>query len=70
MVFTVLISAILIFIAIALNQVMNTNFEFIKEHFSRPFFNRNALLTNSADDVLKEFCPTFIEDLDGEYALI
>ena len=70
MVFTVLISAILIFIAVALNQVMNISFEHIKVHFPKPFFNRNALLTNSDNHILDEFCPTFIENLKAEYALI
>ena len=70
MVFTVIISGILIFIAIALNQVMNSSFEFIKLHFPVHFFGRNSVLTSSQDEVLKEFCPTFIEDLKAEYSLI
>ena len=70
MVFTVIISAILIFIAIALNQVMNSSFEFIKVHFPVHFFGRNSILTNSNDQVLKDFCPVFIEDLKSEYSLI
>jgi hypothetical protein len=70
MVFTVLISGILIFIAIALNQVMNTSFEFIKEHFPVHFFGRSYILLKSENSVLTEFCPTFIEDLKAEYSLI
>ena len=70
MVFTVIISAILIFIAIALNQVMNSSFEFIKIHFPIHFFGRNSVLTNSQSSVLEEFCPVFIEDLKAEYSLI
>jgi len=40
-----MVSMFLIGIAIALNQVMNTSFIFMKEHFDEPFFGRIAIFT-------------------------
>jgi len=70
MVFTVLISFLLIGIAIVLNQIMNNSFEFMNEHFEEPFMQSTAILTNAEASTLSAFCPGFVSDLETEYGVI
>ena len=70
MVFTVLISFLLIGIAIVLNQIMNNSFEFMNQHFDEPFMQSTAILANAEASTLSAFCPGFVSDLETEHGVI
>lgn len=42
----------------------------MKDHFEEPFYRRVAIFTNATPEILKEFCPTYIENLKEEYGII
>ena len=64
MVFTTLISFIIVGLAIAINMSMNESLQKTLKHFETPFYGgRIGILVNSSDEVLGKFCPDFIKDM-------
>lgn len=63
MVFTTIISLLLIFIGILINLNLNSSYEEMRSVYGSNFGVQTALLINSEDDVKEGFCNVFVPGL-------
>lgn len=70
MIFTILISFILIFLSIVINQSMNNSFQVMQDNFGVDFAQQTNVFLNFDDAVVLSFCESEIENLKSEYKLV
>lgn len=70
MVFTTIISFVLIFMAIMINQNLNHSFEVIREFFGENFGQKTAMFINSVDSVKEPFCAVEIPSMEALYVAL
>lgn len=70
MIFTILISFVLIFLSIVINQIMNDSFQVMQEKFGGDFAHQTSIFLNSDDATVLSFCETEIDNLKSEFQLV